>query len=79
MRQETLQKTPEDRASEFVPDQGGGDNTSAELLLVIAYLAMWTVLIGFVFLSWRRQQRIDGRLAEIERAIKASASGGPRA
>ena len=55
--------------------QGGGDTTSAATLLVTAYLVMWALLLGFVFLSWRRQGRVETRISELEKAI---ASGGPK-
>jgi hypothetical protein len=61
--------TPEERAQEFAPVQGGTESASAGTLLVVAYLVMWALLIAFVLLSWRRQQRIDGRIAELEAAL----------
>jgi CcmD family protein len=66
---------PSARSTEFVAVQGGGETTSAATLLVIAYLVMWALLLGFVFLSWRRQGRVETRLSELEKAI---ASGGPK-
>jgi CcmD family protein len=66
---------PSARATEFVAVQGGGDTTSAATLLIIAYIVMWGLLLGFVFLSWRRQGRVETRLSELEKAI---ASGGPK-
>jgi len=66
---------PSSRSTEFVAVQGGGDTTSAATLLVTAYLVMWALLLGFVFLSWRRQGRVETRISELEKAI---ASGGPK-
>lgn len=66
---------PSSRSTEFVAVQGGGDTTSAATLLVAAYLVMWALLLGFVFLSWRRQGRVETRLSELEKAI---GSGGPK-
>ena len=66
---------PSARSTEFVAVQGGGETTSAEALLVTAYLVMWALLLGFVFLSWRRQSRVETRISELEKAI---ASGGPK-
>jgi hypothetical protein len=60
---------PEDRSTEFVPVQGGTETSSAGTLLAVAYLFMWAILIGFVLLSWRRQKKLDARLAEIERSL----------
>jgi CcmD family protein len=42
---------------------------SGGTLLVEAYAALWIILFGFVVVSWRRQSRIDARVAELERAV----------
>ena len=60
---------PGDRAQEFVPVQGGQDTTSAEALLVAAYVIMWLLALLFVWSSWRRQRRLETRLDQIERAL----------
>jgi CcmD family protein len=68
----SLQSAPAGTAqppTEFVPVEGGTETTSAETLLVAAYLVMWAVLLGFVLLSWRRQQSLEGRLGALERAL----------
>ena len=64
---------PSSRSQEFVPVQGGGESTSAELILVVAYLAMWALLLGFVGLGWRRQGRLEARLSELERSVAGKA------
>ena len=61
--------TPNDRSTEFVPVEGGTETTSAGTMLVIAYLFMWAILIGFVLLSWLKQKRLDRRVSELERAL----------
>jgi hypothetical protein len=66
---------PSARSTEFVAVQGGGDTTSAAALLITAYVLMWALLLGFVFLSWRRQGRVETRLSELEKAL---AQGGPK-
>jgi CcmD family protein len=66
---------PSARSTEFVAVQGGGDTTSAAALLVAAYLVMWALLLFFVFLSWRRQGRVETRISELEKAL---ASGSPK-
>jgi CcmD family protein len=55
--------------------QGGGETTSAAALLVTAYIVMWALLLGFVFLSWRRQGRVETRISELEKSL---AAGGPK-
>ena len=62
--------TPADRSTEFVAVQGGTEGTSAETLLVVAYLVMWAILLGFLLLTWRKQSRIEERLSDIDAALK---------
>jgi hypothetical protein len=67
---------PGSRSTEFVAVQGGGETTSAASLLIAAYLLMWGLLFAFVFLSWRRQARVEARIAELEKAIAAGGGDG---
>jgi CcmD family protein len=60
---------PSDRSTEFVAVQGGGDTTSASTLLVTAYVGMWVLLLGFIFLSYRRQAKVEARIGELEKAL----------
>jgi len=62
--------TPEERSTEFVPVQGGSEGTSAGNLLVAAYLLMWAALIGFLWLTWRRQARIEQRISELDATLR---------
>lgn len=62
--------SPEERSTEFVPVQGGSEGTSAEHLLIAAYLLMWAALVAFVLLTWRRQNRIETRLGELHAALR---------
>jgi len=73
--QPTETTSPQNRATEFVPVQGGGETTSAASLLITAYLVMWAILLSFVFSSWRRQGRVENRISELEKAL---ASGGTK-
>jgi hypothetical protein len=57
------------RPTEFVAVEGGPETMSGGTLLVEAYAALWIILFGFVFVSWRRQSHIDVRIAELERAV----------
>lgn len=66
----TLSRSPEDRSTEFVPVQGGSDGTNAGTLLVAAYLLMWTILMGFVFVTWRRLGRTERRLTELRARLE---------
>jgi hypothetical protein len=67
---------PGSRSTEFVAVQGGGETTSAASLLIAAYLLMWGLLFAFVFMSWRRQARVETRIAELEKAIAAGGGDG---
>jgi hypothetical protein len=66
---------PNDRSTEFVAVQGGADTTSAGTLLVSAYVGMWVLLLAFIFLSYRRQAKVENRIGELEKAL---ASDKPR-
>ena len=62
--------TAESRAQEFRPVTGGSTETSsAEALLITAYVLMWAILMGFLFATFRRQAAVDKRLGELERAL----------
>lgn len=63
---------PASRSTQFVPVEGGEETTSAEAMLVAAYLVMWALLLAFVGLGWRRQARVETRLAELEKAVGGS-------
>lgn len=66
----TAPGTVEGRSQEFHPVTGGATETSsAEALLITAYVLMWAILMGFLFLTFRRQGALDQRLAELERAL----------
>jgi hypothetical protein len=67
---------PSSRSTEFVAVQGGGETTSAASLLIAAYVVMWGLLFAFVLLSWRRQARVEGRIAELEKAVAAGGGDG---
>ena len=69
---ETPSKAPEDRSTEFVAVQGGNDETSAGGLLVTAYFLMWAALIGFIFLTWRKQGALEKRIAKLDRDLQKS-------
>jgi hypothetical protein len=68
---------PNDRSQEFVPVTGGTETTSAELMLVLAYLVMWGLLLAFVGLGWRRQGKVEARIADLERAVGAGKARDP--
>jgi hypothetical protein len=73
VRADTIATAPSARATEFVPVEGAAETTSAEALLVVAYVVMWLLLLGFLGLGWRRQKRLEARLGDLERNVAAKA------
>jgi CcmD family protein len=52
--------------------QGGEALQSGEKLLVEAYAVIWVLLFGMLLLSWRRQKKMDARIAGLEQAVTAA-------
>lgn len=62
--------TPQGRASEFVAVSGAeSETTSATTMLVTAYALFWLLLLGFIWLTWKRQQNLASRVQGIESKI----------
>lgn len=62
--------TAEDRSQEFKAVTGGNTETSsAEGLLITAYVLMWAILMGFLFVTFRRQAAVAKRLSDLERVL----------
>jgi CcmD family protein len=38
-------------------------------LLITAYVLMWAILMGFLFVTFRRQAAVDKRLSDLESAL----------
>jgi CcmD family protein len=62
---------PGNRSTTFRPVEGGNTLQSGERLLVEAYAAIWFIVFAFVLLSWRRQLKLDRRIADLEAALRA--------
>ena len=75
---QTASPDPSARSQAFVPVEGGQETTSAEAMLVAAYIVMWALLILFLGLGWRRQGRVEQRLGELEKAVGASGGAAGR-
>jgi CcmD family protein len=71
----TQAPTVEERSTEFVAVQGGTETTSASALLIAAYVVMWALVFGFVWLTSRKQRTLDARLSELEAALRRVESG----
>lgn len=63
----------DDRASAFVAVDGG-EHYSGSTLLVSAYIAIWVILMAWIFLMWRKQASLAERLDDLERALDRAAS-----
>jgi CcmD family protein len=65
--------TVESRSQEFVPVQGSKDTTSAESILVAAYICFWLVVFVFIYLTRKKQVELEGRLVALERSLEKTA------
>jgi CcmD family protein len=71
--------TPGDRSTQFEAVKGGTQMQSGEKLLVEAYAAIWLITFVFLVSIFRRQRRLDQRIASLEGALeKARAVQDPR-
>lgn len=65
----------DDRATEFVAVDGA-EHYSGSKLMVSAYIAIWVILMGWLFMMWRKQgalaQRLDGLERTLDRAAAAA-------
>ena len=55
-----------DRSTQFVATSGGEESTSAEVMLVVAYLAMWLLVFAFVAISFRKLTRLGDRIDSLQ-------------
>jgi heme exporter protein CcmD len=51
----------------YVPPEGGGDTSS--LFVVLAYAAIWLVLLLFVGSVWQRQRRVEAELRSLRQRL----------
>jgi CcmD family protein len=65
-------ETPEGRDTGFRTVAGGPEIASGSTLLVEAYAFIWLLLFAFIFMSWRRQSRLESKIADLERVLAAS-------
>ena len=63
---------PDDRATTFQPVEGGGEQRSGGTLMVAAYSVIWTILMVWLVMMWRKQARLNERLDGLEGAIVAA-------
>lgn len=76
LTQETT--APSDRATTFQAVQGNGtEQYSGGVLLVTAYAVLWVVMFAWVAFVWRKQRKLDSRLADLEGVIQKAAKDAP--
>lgn len=57
----------------YVAVQGGAETRSGEALMVEAYIVLWLILMGWLFMLWRKQARIHQKLDALEAVLDAAA------
>lgn len=67
-------QSADDRGMGFKAVEGGQEMQSGERLLVIAYMVIWVLILGFVAFSFRKQARLDARIQALETALAKSRS-----
>jgi hypothetical protein len=67
----------DDRATEFVAVDGA-EHYSGSTLLVSAYVAIWAILMAWLFVMWRKQAGLALRLEGLERALDRAAEKGSK-
>jgi len=65
--------------ADFHPVTGDAAPSDGRTELVAAYVLMWVLLLGFVWLTWNRQRRLAARLTELERALTPANSDSEQA
>jgi CcmD family protein len=69
----TMAATPADRATEFTAVEGG-EHYNGSTLMVVAYAAIWVLLMGWIYMLWRKQAVLGDRLDGLERSIDRAAA-----
>jgi hypothetical protein len=64
---------PADRATEFTAVESG-EHYNGSTLMVVAYAAIWALLMGWIYLLWRKQAALSERLNGLERSIDRAAA-----
>lgn len=65
--------TPADRATEFTAVEGG-EHYNGSTLMVVAYAAIWVLLMGWIYMLWRKQAVLADRLDGLEKSIDRAAA-----
>jgi len=69
--------TTQPSSLDFKAVDGEAETHSGFHLMVAAYAVLWVILMGWLFLLWRKQAGLHSRIDELEREIdKAAAKQG---
>ena len=67
----TTTAAPDERAATFHPVEQGEEVYNGPLLVVEAYALLWLILMGWLLLLWRKQNKITHRLHDVEQTLRA--------
>lgn len=66
----TLDKAPSgENATQMQAAPETGEHFNGYTLMVEAYLAIWLILMGWLFMLWRKQATLTERVAGLEAAL----------
>ena len=71
--QQPSSSPPNDRATEFAAVDGN-EHYNGNTLMVVAYAAIWVLLMGWIYMLWRKQALLADRLEGLERSIDRAAA-----
>jgi CcmD family protein len=54
------------------PGETGQETLPATPLVFVAYAFVWTLLLGYVFLLWRRLGRVEREIAEVNAKLSGT-------
>ena len=57
------------------PGEGVQESLPATPLVFVAYSFIWTLLLAYVFLLWRKLGRVERELAEVNARLRESSRG----
>lgn len=61
------------RSTEFIAVDAGTEQYSGAKLLVAAYVLVWLVLMGWIFLLWQKQRKLAQKLDDLESTLARTA------
>jgi CcmD family protein len=58
----------------FTAVDPNAEHFHGETLMVEAYAAIWILLMGWIFMLWRKQKQLSDRLSDLERTLDRAAA-----